>query len=109
LLQAFGLVGLGVSLAAVNMLYLIGVMVVTIRMGVRWSTRTIVLLAETLIVLAISLAASLLLPAWQSIVIGSILIFGYLTHLLILLRKDSGITLTILIHKLRNLIPHKNA
>jgi amino acid transporter len=109
MLQVFGLVGVGIALAVVNLLYLAGVMVVTSRMGVRWSPRTLWLLAETFIVLALCLAASLLLPPWQSILAGGILIAGYFTHLLILLRKDSGISLTQLIHKLRNLIPRKNA
>ena len=109
LLQVFGLVGVGIALTSVNLLYLVGVMGVTSRMGVRWSARTLGLLVETFIVLALCLAASLLLPPWQSILAGGILIAGYFTHLLILLRKDSGITLTQIINKLRNLIPHKNA
>lgn len=109
LLQVFGLVGIGIGLITVNLLYLAGVMMVTSRLGVRWSTRTMALLAETFVVLALCLAASLLLPAWQSILIGGILVVGYFTHLMFLLRKDSGITLTVLFQKLRNLIPRKNA
>jgi enterobacterial common antigen flippase len=108
-LQIFGLVGVGIALTAVNLLYLAGVMMVTSRLGVRWSTRTIALLAETFVVLALCLAASLLLPPWQSIPIGGILVIGYFIHLLFLLRKDLGITLTQIIQKLRNLIPRKNA
>lgn len=109
LLQVFGLVGVGIALTVVNMLYLVGVVMVTSRMGVHWSARTNWLLVETLLILATCLVASLLLPLWQGILVGGVLISGYFTHLLLILRKDSGITLTFLIGKLRNLIPHKNA
>jgi PST family polysaccharide transporter len=109
LLQVFGLVGVGIALAAVNLLYLAGVMVITSRMGVRWNTRTLGLLVETFSVLALCLAASLLLLPWQSIILGGTLITGYLTHLLFLIRKDSGIGLTQIIQKLRNLLPRNHA
>ncbi len=108
LLQVYGLVGIGIALAAVNLIYLVGVVWVTSRMGVHWSARTFWLLVETFLVLALCLTTSLLLPLWQGILVGGILISGYFTHLLLILRIDSGITLTFLIAKLRNLITNKN-
>jgi antigen flippase len=108
MLQVFGLIGVGIALAAVNLLYLVGVVGVTYRMGVHWSKRMFWLVVETFLVLTLCLTSSLQLPLWQGILAGGILISGYFTHLLYILHKDSGITLTFIIAKLRNLIPHKN-
>ena len=108
LLQVFGLVGLGISLATINLLYLIGVLVVTSHLDIKWSPRTLVLLLETFVVLSLCLASSLLLTFWQNVFVGGALITSYLGHLLFLLRKDSGITFTFLLSKLRNLNPYKN-
>lgn len=109
LLQIFGLVGIGIALTAVNLLYLAGAMVVTSRLGVFWSLRTLGFLFETFIVLGLCLASSLLLPHWQNILVGSVLVIGYTAHLLILLRKESGITLSQIIRRIHQLIPRKNA
>ena len=109
LLQIYGLVGIGISLVATNTLYLGGVIIVTRRMGIHWSAKTFRLLAQSFAVLAACLVVSLILKGWQANLIASGITAIYVAHLLTVLRRDAGITLTTLTGKLRNLMPRKHA
>jgi PST family polysaccharide transporter len=107
LIQIFGLVGIGIAVVSANLLYVIGVIFVTRRMHVHWTPRTCWLLAETSAVLALSLAASLLMPRWWALGCGSLLVCAYMIHLAVILRRDSGIGLTQIVQKLRSLLSNK--
>lgn len=109
LLQFYGLKGIGVAVTSSNLLYLFGIILVTRRLGVCWNPHSFLLMAETLIVLALCLATSLLLPVWWGVAIGLGLVAIYFAHLAFLIRKDSGIDLSHLFKKIRNFIPRKNA
>jgi antigen flippase len=106
-IQIFGLVGIGIAIASANLLYLIGAVFITRRMNIHWTPRTCWLLAETSAVLALSLAASLLMPRWWAVGCGSLLVCAYMIHLTVLLRKDSGIGFTQIVQKLRSLLSNK--
>lgn len=109
LLQVYGTVGIGIALVSCNLIYLAGVIFVTSRIGVRWNAHTNWLLVQTFLTLAICLAGSILLPAWQGMVLGCMLLAAYMIRLSILVRRESGMTFGQLVQKLRNLIPRKNA
>jgi PST family polysaccharide transporter len=109
LLQVFGLVGIGMALVSSNLLYLIGIILVTYRMGVHWNSRTSLLLMETLIVLALCLTASLLLPVWWGVGAGLVLTTAVFTHLIVLLSKESGININQILQKISKVIPGRNA
>jgi PST family polysaccharide transporter len=108
LLQIFGLVGIGMASVAANVLYLVGVMWVTHRMGIHWNSHTIRILAETLVVLAVCLGISLVVDAWQATLVSGLLVIGYASHLCVILRKESGIDISQILRKLRSFSPRKN-
>jgi PST family polysaccharide transporter len=106
LIQVFGLLGIGIALVSTNLLYLIGAIIVIYRMGIHWNLRGFAILAETFVTLALCLAASLLLPDWRGVICGLLLIAAYTGHLVILIRRDSGIDLSRI---LRKIMPRKHA
>ena len=108
LLQIFGVVGIGIAQVGTNLLYLVGVVIVTRRIGVHWTRRTFGLILESALVLGVCLAVSLLVPGWRGFAICAVAIAAYSSHLLILIRKDSGIDLNFILNKVKKLTKRKN-
>ncbi|MFM7181440.1 MAG: oligosaccharide flippase family protein [Verrucomicrobiales bacterium] len=106
LVQVFGLVGIGIAMLSTNLLYLIGAIFVTYRMGIHWNFRSFMVLAETFLILALCLAASLLFPGWKGLAFGLFLVAGYSFHLIFMIRRDAGVDLSAI---LRKLLPWKHA
>jgi PST family polysaccharide transporter len=107
-LQIFGLTGIGMAVVSANLLYLAGVSWVIYQMGIHWNAHTVRILVETLVVLAFCLIMSLLLQLWLAIVCCGLVTGAYTVHLMLFLRKESGIEIMQIIRKLQSLIPRKN-
>ncbi|QTN32165.1 oligosaccharide flippase family protein [Akkermansiaceae bacterium] len=107
LLQVFGVIGIGIALLATNLLYLFGVVIIMHRRGVHWTLHTSALLLESAIVLGVCLSVSLLIPGWHGITICALVITAYSAHLLILIQKESGIDLALILQKIRSFLPKK--
>lgn len=106
LLQVFGLTGIGMAMCGANLLYLVGVVCVTFRMGIHWSPRVFWVIAETILAIAVCLWASIALPGWKGFLCGCALISLYAIHLLEMIRTDTGLDLSQI---LRKILPWKNA
>lgn len=106
LLQVYGSVGIGIAMIVTNLLYLLGAIIVTFRMGVHWNLRGFAILAETFLILALCLASSLFLPVWKGFACGLLLVAAYSAHLLVLMRRDTSVNPVKIIHKL---IPRRHA
>gem|GEM_PF-2370605 len=109
MLQIFGLVGLGIAFVITNSLYLAGIFVVTRRMGICWNASTGFFVIETFGVLAACLMMALLMPAMQGALTCLVLTACYMAHLVVLVRRETGISLAQLFSKLKNFTTRNHA
>jgi PST family polysaccharide transporter len=103
MLQLFGLKGIGMAQLIANSLYLAVIFVMMRMTGITWTLATILFVVETLGVLAVCLASPLMLPSLQSALVSGAIGFCYITHLAVIIRKESGIEFSHIFRKFRNL------
>ncbi len=108
MLNLFGLTGIGMALALTNSLYLVGILGLMRRYGVRWKASTTAFVLETYGVIGACLTVSLLMPGFQGALIGAGISICYLAHLAVLIHRESGLEWSQLIRKFRSLTQRKH-
>lgn len=108
MLQMFGLTGLGMALVLTNSLYLAGILGVMRRFGVGWKASTAIFVIETFAVIGACLAASILMPGLQGVLVCAGITACYIAHLAVLIRRESGIGFAQFIGKFRKLTHRKH-
>lgn len=99
-LRQQGLIGLGIALVLTNIFHLLWLIFLTRKMGVHFSRRILFLITETFLVLGLCLWLTLRFAGLQGMASAGVIFLLYGSHMLIVVSRDSGVTLAGLLRRI---------